>query len=425
MLIASLDEGGLTNFGKPLKILYLTSRLPIPPLVKGDTLRDYYIIKELASRGHKVTLVSFYRRNENNDPNLEILKKYCQEIKLIKFDVKKQFANLIKGMYSLKPLQVLLYTSKAFQDEINSLIYREQFDVTYTHFARMAEYLIGYDVPKIIDLQDSYEENMKNRFLKEKNFIIKMAAFIESKRMKLYERKILRNFSYSTVVSARDLNPDHQNMFVVPNGIQDIKTIQERNKKASGLLFMGRMSYFPNEDAALFLIKEVMPIISKKIPDLKLYIVGDNPSKKLQEYNSENLIITGFVPDMYPYLAKSRIAVAPLRYGTGIQNKVLDAMAVGIPQIVSIRAANGFSNLSGKEFLTSECEKQEFSEKIIVLWDDFKLQDQLIENGRKYVLSNYSWRKSVSLLENLFQMSMVTTQVPFSSPLQNQTSQRR
>src|SRR5439155_6275500 len=202
---------------------------------------------------------------------------------------------------------------------------------------------------------------------------------------------IAQDFSYSTVVSERDLNPDHQNMFVVPNGIQDLKTIQERNKKTNGLLFMGNMSYFPNEDAALFLIKEVMPIISKKIPDLKLYIVGDNPSKKLQKYHSENIIVTGFVPDMYPYLAKSRIAVAPLRYATGMQNKVLDAMLMGIPQIVSIGAANGFSNLSGKEFLISECEKQEFAEKIIYLWNNFDLQGQIVKNGKEYVLNNYSW----------------------------------
>src|SRR5437867_8171037 len=97
-----------------LRVLYLTSRLPIPPLVKGDTLRDFYIIKELAARGHKVTLVSYYRQNENNDPNLEILKDYCQNIKIIKFDIKKQSLKLLKGIFSLKPFQVLLYDSKAF-----------------------------------------------------------------------------------------------------------------------------------------------------------------------------------------------------------------------------------------------------------------------------------------------------------------------
>ena len=401
-----LDKGEVTNFGPPLKILYLTSRLPIPPLTKGDILRDFYIIKELASRGHKVTLVSFFRKNENTNPDLEILKKYCQEIKLIKFDVKKQSLNLIKGVYSLIPFQILLYRSKAFQKEVDSLFYQEEFDIAYTHFARLADVLRGHNIPKIIDFQDSFEKNMRDRSLKEKNLIIKTVAFIESNRMKFYEKQVSQDFSCATVVSARDLNPAHKNMFVVPNGLQDLKTIQERNKKTNGLLFMGNMSYFPNEDAALFLIKEVMPIISKKIPDLKLYIVGNDPGKGLQKYNSENVIVTGFVPDMYPYLAKSRIAVAPLRYGTGIQNKVLDAMVVGIPQVVSTTAANGFSNLSGEEFLTSECEKQEFSAKILNLWDDFNLQDKLVENGREYVLDNYSWDKSVSILEKLFRMSL-------------------
>jgi sugar transferase (PEP-CTERM/EpsH1 system associated) len=389
-----------------MKILYLTSRLPIPPLVKGDLLRDFYILKELAFRGHKIILVSFYRNNENHDPNLEMLKMYCQEIKLVKFDVKKQALNLLKVVYSAKPLQVLLYNSKAFQGEVNNVIQQDNFDVAYTHFARLAEFVRRYNIPKIIDFQDSFEKNMKDRYLKEKNILIKTVALIEAKRMKGYEKQVSQHFSYSTVVSERDLNPEHKNMFVVPNGIQDLKTMQERDKKTYGLLFMGNMSYFPNEDAAFFLIKEVMPIISKKLPNLKLYIVGNLPSKKLQKYNSTNIVVTGFVPDLYPYLAKSRIAVAPLRYGTGIQNKVLDAMVVGIPQIVSKRAAEGLHNLSGEEFIISECERYEFSEKIISLWDDFQLQEQLIENGKKYVLSNYSWGKSVEILEKLFQMAI-------------------
>src|SRR6266699_653555 len=124
-----------------MKILYLTSRLPIPPLVKGDILRDFYIIKELASRGHKIILVSFYRKHENHDPNLEMLKKYCQEIKLVKFDVKKQALHLLKGVYNAKPFQILLYNSKAFQHEVDNIIYQENFDVAYTHFARLANFL--------------------------------------------------------------------------------------------------------------------------------------------------------------------------------------------------------------------------------------------------------------------------------------------
>ena len=390
----------------PMKILYLTLRLPIPPLVKGDLLRDFYMLKELASRGHTITLVSFYREHENHDPNVELLQKYCREMKLVKFDVKKQSLHLLKGVYSPKPFQVLLYNSKAFQHEVDTLLYQENFDVAYVHFARLANFLRGYTLPKIIDFQDSFEKNMKDRYLQEKNPLIKTVALMESKRMKAYEKQVSQHFSYSTVVSERDLNPDDKHMFVVPNGRQDLKPMQERDKKTHGLLFMGNMSYFPNEDAALFLIKEVMPIISKKLSNVKLYIVGNLPSKKLLKYHSTNILVTGFVPDMYPYFAKSRIAVAPLRYGTGMQNKVLDAMVVGIPQIVSRRASEGFQNLSGEEFILSECEKQEFSERIIQLWDDFQLQDQLIEKGKNYVLRNYSWSKSVEILEELFQMAI-------------------
>src|SRR6266700_2302953 len=389
-----------------MKILYLTTRLPVPPLVQGDILRDFYLIKELASRGNKITLLSFYKNNENSDPHLETLKKYCEEIRLVRFHTKKQFILLMKGVYSSKPFQTLLYSSKAFQNEVDDLLCQEQFDVAYVHFARLADFLNDHAIPKVIDLQDSFEKNMKDRYLKERNPITKVVALIESKRMKRYEKQISQNFSYSTVVSERDLNPEHQNMFVVPNGTQDLKTVQKRNKQANGLLFMGSMSYFANEDAAFFLIKEVMPIVFKEIPNLKLYIVGNNPSKKLQKYNSENIIVTGFVPDMYPYVTKSRIAVAPLRYATGIQNKVLDAMLMGIPQIVSIGAANGFSNLSGKEFLISECEKQEFAEKIIYLWNNFDLQGQIVKNGKEYVLNNYSWSRSTLILENLFQMAI-------------------
>ena len=388
-----------------MKILYLTSRLPIPPLVKGDTLRDFYLIKELASRGHEVYLVSFYRADEITDPHLAILNSYCREVTLIPFAQGKQSLHLLKGIYSFTPLQVLLHRSPTFQEAVDRIIAEGKYDVAYVHFARLADFLRKYNIPKIIDFQDSFEKNMRDRFLKEKNIIVKFIALLESKKMKIYEREIASDYSFVTVVSERDIEPELQNMVVVPNGTQDLQTMEEADKQAQGLLFIGNMSYFPNEDAALFLIKEVMPILSQRIPDLKLYIVGSKPGKKLRKYHSDNIIVTGFVPDIYPYFAKSRISVAPLRYGTGIQNRILDAMVVGIPQIVSVKAAEGFKNVHGNEFIVSQCRKQEFSEKIVRLWGDYEIQKRLVENGRKYVKENYSWEKSVSVLEKFISSS--------------------
>lgn len=389
-----------------MKVLYLTSRLPVPPLVKGDTLRDFYIIKELAKQGHKVTLVSYYIEYQK-EVDLRFLEEYCHDVRLIKFDIKKHILSIIKGLISWTPFQILIYQSKAFQKEIDLLIKFENFDVAYVHLSRMAEFLRKVNIPKIIDFQDSFEDNMRERYLKEKNPILKMVSLMESKRMQLYEKRVSQDYSLVTVISQRDIKPEIKNMFVVPNGTQDLRSLQERDKEANGLLFMGNMTYFPNKDAALFLLKEVMPIILKEIPDLKLYIVGHGPDRSITKFKSENVIVTGFVPDIHPYLVKSRIAVAPLRYGTGMQNKILDAMVVGIPQIVSKKAAGGFSNLSGKEFLICECEKQKFADKIISLWNDFELQDQLIEKGKRYVLSNYSWIRSASILDSLFQAAIL------------------
>ncbi len=389
-----------------MKILYLTTRLPAPPLVKGDTLRDFYIIRELAARGHQVTLVSFSKHAEMKHADLKLLASYCRDVHIIPFNIGKQALHLSKGLFSQKPFQVLLYTSRQFQSKVDALLAQETFDVAYVHFTRLADVLKEHPIPKIVDLQDSFEKLLKERYTREKNILMKMLVLTEAQRMKVYEKHISEHFSYATVVSERDICLDHQNMFVVPNGRQDLMPISRKGQPANSLLFVGNMSYFPNEDAALFLIKEVMPRLTRHIPNIELHIVGSNPSKKLLQCTSEKIHVTGFVQDLYPYFSKARIAVAPLRYGTGMQNKVLDAMSVGIPQIVSAKAASGLQHLGGDEFLITECEAQDVVEKVLSLWDNTELQERLVQRGHEYVLRNYSWSKSVEILENLFKMSI-------------------
>ena len=387
-----------------MKLLYVTSRLPVPPLVKGDTLRDFHIIRELASRGHKITLVSYYRKDENTSPSLPLLTKYLSDIKLIPFSIRKQARNLYGGLYTLKPFQVLLYNSPVFSTSIRHEIETGTYDLAYTHFARMGDFLLGYDIPKILDLQDSLRQNTMDRYYKYKkqgNILMQYVSLFDSFKMNLYEKQTLHQFNACLVVSDRDIPEGHPNIHVIPNGIEAGRPLPFKRKEKDGIIFFGDMAYFSNNDAAIFLIKKIMPLVWQKKPKLKIYIAGHAPGKALKKLVSDRVIVTGFVPNLEVYFRKAHIAVSPLRLGTGMQNKVLEAMRSGLPQIVTEKGAGGFRNLTGKEFITTSEDKHAIANAIIELLQDETKQQKLITESLAYLKTNYSWEKSIDEMEIL------------------------
>jgi glycosyltransferase involved in cell wall biosynthesis len=176
------------------------------------------------------------------------------------------------------------------------------------------------------------------------------------------------------------------------------------------IVFTGKMSYHANRTAALFLIDEIMPRVWRHVPDARVQIVGYKPSRQLvqaQEKFPGRVSITGSVPDIRPFLGKATVAVAPILYGTGIQNKVLEAMAMGTPVVAMPKAVAALSARVNADYLLAS-DPEEFACQIVRLLDDPPLAANIGQAGRAYVESNHDWARITEQLESIYQETLAS-----------------
>ncbi len=177
---------------------------------------------------------------------------------------------------------------------------------------------------------------------------------LEGNRLEKYEKVISEHFQFCAVVSQSEAEifrrfAPNGNIMVIPNGVDSqffhpamFKEQRARSKQHRAIIFTGAMDYFPNIDGVLYFQKEILPLIKKEVPDVKFYIVGNNPAQKIRMMREEDDIeVTGYVEDVRPYISKASVSVVPLRIGKGIQNKILEAMAMGVPVVATSQALPG------------------------------------------------------------------------------------
>jgi glycosyltransferase involved in cell wall biosynthesis len=210
----------------------------------------------------------------------------------------------------------------------------------------------------------------------------------------------------TVVVSQRDkdellgINPA-LSIDIIPNGI-DLYSFRRREviHKELALLFVGNYEYPPNVDAALRLAHEILPKVQARFPDVKLWLVGNNPPPELQKLVSESIKVTGRVPDVRPYLARATAFVCPLRLGAGIKNKVLEALAIGCPVVATPLSVDGIDVQDGHDALIADGDA--IINAIVRLLNDPDLQRHLSENGRALIEKQYSWDRVAELYQDLY-----------------------
>lgn len=392
-----------------MNILFLTSRLPYPPY-RGDKLKIYNIIKELFNQGHQITILSFIAsKNELN--YLPELQKYCVHIETVLLPMWKSLFNCFKNIFSKEPFQVAYYKSKLYKKKVNDLLALKKFDIVHVHLIRMAQYMINnkYNVAKILDLTDAGSLYLE-RFLHTMNkTIFRIPLRVELNRLKNYERNI-KYFEKNFVCSEIDQNhlqknSPEANIQLLYNGV-DIEYFSNNNvdkiQNSNKIIFTGNLSYFPNSDAVLYFTKEIFPIIKSELPDVKFLVVGQDPPKKVRKISSNSIIVTGFVPDIKKYYIESTIAVAPIRFGAGTLNKILEPMTLGIPVVATPISVEGLPVTNEKDILiASSAEK--FAEACIRLIKDEELRRSLSKNAVDLVRNRYSWNIIVQNLIKYYQ----------------------
>ncbi|MFY9309475.1 MAG: glycosyltransferase [Bacteroidia bacterium] len=384
-----------------MKLLVIVSRVPYP-LDKGDKLRAFNQIKQL-SKKHQIIL--FALNDSILDPDAQAeLKKYCRAIKILRFSKITIFFNLVRSLFSGLPFQVGYFYFDEAQKKIDELIQKHQPDHIYCQLIRTAEYVKGYpNIPKTLDYMDVFSKGMERRKNTEP-FYMKPLLWLEFKRLLKYERKVFGYFNNKIIISEQDKNliqhPEKAQIKVVPNGVDTDFFVPVQRRKEFELLFNGNMNYPPNIESVEYLVNKIMPLVWKKLPGTRLLISGASPHKRVLAMHSDKVEISGWVDDIRDNFAKCRLLVAPMQISIGLQNKLLEAMAMQLPCITSPLANNALGAKSGEQILVAD-NPQQYADAIVLLLQDETLAKQIALKGYKYALSNFNWQQTTALLDNL------------------------
>ncbi len=384
-----------------MKIFVLLSRVPYP-IEKGDKLRAFHQIRCLAK--HNEIVLCALSDTAIHPNALNELNKFCSEVHIIPIRKPGMVWNVIRAFLNGNPLQVGYFYRCHAQKKIDNIITKTNPDHIFCQLIRVSEYVKNSAIPKTLDYQDIFSMGAKRR-AETSSFLMKIPFLMEHKRLLRYENMIFDKFDTKTIISQpdRDLlpHPSRNEVAIIPNGVDHAYFSPVKGVKSYDVVFTGNMGYPPNIDAARFIAEEIFPLVLKQFPAAKLLLAGATPHARVQALQSDNITVSGWMADIRDSYASSRIFIAPMRIGTGLQNKLLEAMAMEMPCITSDLANQALGAEQNVEILIGS-NAGEYAEHIIKLLNDQKYADTLAQNGHSFVKKVFSWENSVDELEKLF-----------------------
>lgn len=384
-----------------MKIFVILSRIPFP-LEKGDKLRAYHFIKSL-SVDHEVHLCCLTEIEISGETE-NALNEICSSLYIFRLDPISKYLSLARGLISDKPYQVKYFYQKRIHRKISSLLERIRPDQIFCQLIRTSEYVKNeHDFPKVIDYMDAFSKGIQRR-INEVPFYKRVFFKAEYRRLVRYETLIFDYFEKHVIISKPDRNfiyhPKRNEIKVIPNGVQLNYFKPMEMEKKYDLVFTGNMGYPPNINCALFIKEKVLPILLLKRPNVKILIAGAQPSKEVLSLQSNNIFISGWLNDIREAYASAHVFLAPMQIGTGLQNKLLEAMAMKIPCITS-SLANGALNAVKNEHILIGNSAKEVAELCIELLDNPSFSKEIGNNGYTFVKENFSWENANSQLAEI------------------------
>lgn len=377
-----------------MKLLFLANRTPYPPY-RGDKLKIYNLAKRL-SKHHELHLLTFAQSKEDLTYRHD-LEKVFHKVHLVELPKSKSAVNCLAAVWSATPIQVLYFRSVAMEQKLKEVLAADNFDAVHVQHLRMSPYLSKRkDIPRILDMPDAFSLYWQRRAKAMSNPLLKLFNRIEHKRLLKYEQ-VMGEYNMALVCSREDqeyLKETHQlsNIKLLPNGV-DLDTFAAKDHDYSHnhtLLFTGNMDYAPNVDAVQYFVHDVLPLIRKVHPKVEFIIAGQRPVKKVQELASDKVKVTGFIEDLAAVYNDASVVVAPLRFGAGTQNKVLEAMAMGVPVVCSNIGFKGLGIESG-EGAIMRTDPQGFAEAVVELLSHEQQRKTVGEKGNEVIKNGFSW----------------------------------
>jgi sugar transferase (PEP-CTERM/EpsH1 system associated) len=375
-------------------MLFLSTRFPFPP-IGGERLRPFYFLKYL-SRYWKITILSF-SESEEEARQAKGHPFGDMEVDIITLPRLKSYWQCALGLLSHKPLEFFYYAEKKMQEAVRQKLKTGTYDLIFCHLIRMAPYVEDVKgIKKVLDICDalSIRYELSSRYRKGP---FKFVEWSEAQRLKMYEPMTAAKFDLNIISSSLDKHylearSDMHFLEVIENGIEP-EVLNHRNDSYDlhKIVFFGNFRIFHNVDAVKYFYERIFPLIKQRIKDVKFVIVGISiPSYVLNMKNDNSVSIYEDAADIRPFIEDACISIAPMRVAAGIQNKILQSMAYGVPVVTTSLGLGGISAERNNDILVADT-PEDFAADTIMLMQDNEMRKRIRDNAYSLIKKHYLW----------------------------------
>ncbi|HJS28797.1 MAG TPA: glycosyltransferase family 4 protein [Anaerolineales bacterium] len=410
-----------------MRILFLTQIVPYPPDA-GPKVKTWHVIRALADFGHKITLVTYTRAEE--EEHLPVLREICEEVYPVRL-ARSRPADLLfwlKSQLSGRPFLIERDDRREMRDIITKLLEEKQFDaihadqLTMTQFAISPERSNGGDTPQngvwpetVFDAHNAVW-TIVSRLSENANPIMKPVLSLERNRIRRFEGRVVCDFDHTLAVIEPDrtalleaaagwqpLEPPSIEVIPIAVDTDELAPVIRRSGSLN-ILTLGTLHYPPNADGIRWFLNSVFPLIRERISDATLTIVGRNPPGDFLQAAATQpgvVEVTGFVPELTPLFERAGVVVIPVRAGGGMRVRILEAFSRAMPVVTTSIGIEGIEAEDNREVVIADT-AEDFSDAVCRLLTDFEAQEELGRNGRELAVSRYDWKVVLEGLKSIY-----------------------
>jgi len=394
-----------------MKILFACKEFPHAKIIGGPII-IYNRLKYL-SKHYTVSLAAFI--NEDAKKFIPTVEPFCHDLKLVPLPKRRSFVKIAWDFFFsiVPPYFLRVHGSEEMARTIGEMVQKDKYDFVIAEYSVMGQFLYGNpflpDVKRIISVHECYYLARLKEFRLHKIGWKKLKELFHLKGLKSYEFDMYRNADKILTLTPQGkeelsaIDPELK-IDVVPHGVDVEKfsfPISESEKK--NIVFVGNYLHFPNADAVMFFYREFWSILKSKLPNIRFEIVGQAPPQEIQDMaRNENIIVTGKVDEVVPYLHNARVFICPVRLGGGFRGKILEAMSAGCPVVSTPLGAEGIPAIDRENIILAE-KPDDFVQGIYDLFTDDSLYHKIRKNARDLIENKYAWKKGVEILAKVLE----------------------
>ncbi|WP_425257366.1 TIGR03087 family PEP-CTERM/XrtA system glycosyltransferase [Rubrivivax sp. RP6-9] len=390
-----------------MNILYLCHRFPFPPK-RGGKIRPFNMIRHLGEAGHRVTVCSLARSPAEAEEGRGIA-PHCAAFEMGMVREPLQYARMVARLPLTTPSSMGYFYSPDLARRVRQLLQAQRWDLIFVHCSSVAQYVADVQgIPKILDFGDMDSQKWLE-YAHYKPFPLSLGYTLEGRKMLAAEKRLARRFDLCTATTRAEwetLNSYGTGAATdwFPNGVDAaFFSPTDGAYDADTISFIGRMDYYPNQECMARFCQQVWPLLKQRRPTMKLLIVGADPSPAMRALGAlDGVTVTGSVPDVRPYIRGSALMVAPLAIARGTQNKILEAMAMGVPVVTSTAAAGGVDAEAEQHFLVADS-PPDIAAAVLRIVEQPGERARLAAAGRERMLSHHAWSRSMQRLDAIIE----------------------